>query len=196
MFEFTDHTRQNLIISHVYGILKVCLNLAPKGFTLVELLVVISIIAILSVIGITVFSSAQKSGRDAKRRMDLKAIAQALEQYKMVNGAYPYNGGVGWVHSTAGSNWMPDLNSFFTGGSVPQDPVNNGAFFDNTAHYGYSYYTHPSYGGTEGSWFMLVGVLESPTAADLATQCTTPNGTVFNYGTQYQNKAFMICNQQ
>lgn len=59
------------------------------GFTLVELLVVISIIAILSVIGITIFSSAQKSAQNAKRRADVKAIINALEIYKTQNGDYP-----------------------------------------------------------------------------------------------------------
>ena len=62
---------------------------APKGFSLVELLVVISIIAILSVIGITVFTGVQKGARDARRRGDIHAIAQALEQFKAQYGVYP-----------------------------------------------------------------------------------------------------------
>ncbi len=49
-----------------------------KGFTLVELLVVISIIAILSVIGITIFSGVQKNARDAQRKGDINAIAKAM----------------------------------------------------------------------------------------------------------------------
>lgn len=58
-----------------------------NGFTLVELLVVISIIAVLSVIGITIFSSAQKAGRDAHRRSEIDAVAKALEVHYQ-NGLY------------------------------------------------------------------------------------------------------------
>lgn len=50
-----------------------------SGFTLVELLVVITIIAILSVIAMTVFTNVQKSARDARRRGDIDAVAKALE---------------------------------------------------------------------------------------------------------------------
>ncbi|MBI4037377.1 type II secretion system protein [Candidatus Daviesbacteria bacterium] len=49
------------------------------GFTLVELLVVIAIIAVLASISLTVFGSAQKSSRDAKRRNEISSIAKSLE---------------------------------------------------------------------------------------------------------------------
>src|SRR3989338_1480589 len=51
----------------------------PQGFTLVELLVVISIIAILSVVGVTIYSGVQKNARDARRKADVESISNALE---------------------------------------------------------------------------------------------------------------------
>ena len=60
-----------------------------KGFTLFELLVVISIIGILLALGMVSFSTAQKKARDARRKEDMEAIQKALEQYYALAGAYP-----------------------------------------------------------------------------------------------------------
>lgn len=65
------------------------LSFRNKGFTLIELLVVIAIIAVLSAIGLTMYSTALKAGRISKRVQDLKAIQTALELYYSVNKAYP-----------------------------------------------------------------------------------------------------------
>lgn len=52
-----------------------------KGFSLLELLVVVGIISILLSIVASSYSTAQKKTRDAKRSSDLKTIQQAAEQY-------------------------------------------------------------------------------------------------------------------
>lgn len=52
-----------------------------RGFTLVELVVVIAIIGILSSIVIAGLGDARKSGRDAKRVADIKNIQIALQLY-------------------------------------------------------------------------------------------------------------------
>lgn len=60
-----------------------------KGFTLVELLVVISIIALLASIALGIYANVQKNSRDAKRQSDLRVIQSALEQYKADQNFYP-----------------------------------------------------------------------------------------------------------
>lgn len=50
-----------------------------EGFTLVELLVVISVIAILSVVGFVAFSGVQAKAKDTKIKADLNAIKKAYE---------------------------------------------------------------------------------------------------------------------
>lgn len=60
-----------------------------SGFTLLELLVVISIVGLLTaVITVNALQSGQKS-RDAKRQADIRALQSAVELYKNKNGRYP-----------------------------------------------------------------------------------------------------------
>lgn len=64
-------------------------NTTKKGFTLVELVLVIAIIALLSTIILASLTKATSLGRDARRRGDLDAVATALELYYQDNGSYP-----------------------------------------------------------------------------------------------------------
>ncbi len=60
-----------------------------KGFSLVELLVVITIIAILSVAAYTAFGGQTIKARDSKRKQDIDTIQSALELYYINESAYP-----------------------------------------------------------------------------------------------------------
>ncbi len=60
-----------------------------RGFTLIELMVAISIVAIIAAVGLVVYSTAQKSGRISKRIQDLGALRTAIELYKTSVGSYP-----------------------------------------------------------------------------------------------------------
>ena len=60
-----------------------------KGFTIVELIVVIAIIAILATIIITSVNQFQAKARDAKRIADMSQVMKALEIYRSENSQYP-----------------------------------------------------------------------------------------------------------
>ncbi len=69
-----------------------------KGFSLVELLVVITIIAILSVVAYSAVGGQTIKARDSKRKQDLNTIQSALELYFVEFGTYPdslENGAIG-----------------------------------------------------------------------------------------------------
>lgn len=79
-----------------------------NGFTLVELMVVISIVAILSSIGLVLYNNVQVSARDVRRKGDINAVAKALEINRNDSG------------------YQPLLGNQFASGSVPStDPKGN-----------------------------------------------------------------------
>lgn len=62
---------------------------ASPGFTLPELLVVISIIGMISTIGVVSYSSVRASARDVKRASDMKQLQTAIELFFESNNYYP-----------------------------------------------------------------------------------------------------------
>ena len=62
------------------------------GFTMIEIIVSITIIAVLSTLGTMVFTNSLASGRDARRKADLEQLRSALELFRTNNSsAYPTN---------------------------------------------------------------------------------------------------------
>lgn len=64
-------------------------NLNNKGFTIVELLIVIVVIGILALLVITTYSGIQAKARNAKRQTDVQSIQTQLEAFFSQNGYYP-----------------------------------------------------------------------------------------------------------
>lgn len=61
-----------------------------KGFTIIELLIVIVVIGILATITAVALGGANERARDAKRESDVKSLQTALEAYYTVgNSHYP-----------------------------------------------------------------------------------------------------------
>jgi len=60
-----------------------------RGFTVVELLIVVTTIAILAGIVIVAYNGVQTKARMAKIEADLKNVQKLVETYKTFNGTYP-----------------------------------------------------------------------------------------------------------
>lgn len=65
--------------------------LKQKGFTIVELLIVIVVIAILAAITIVAYNGIQARTTTAGIQTDLRNMVSKIEQYKVLYGAYPAN---------------------------------------------------------------------------------------------------------
>lgn len=84
-------------------------NLA--GFTLLELVITIGIIAVLSVVAVVNLSGVQQNTRDVKRQSDLRLIQGALEQYYADQHNYP---------TALGANLTSGSRTYLN--QVPSDP--------------------------------------------------------------------------
>jgi prepilin-type N-terminal cleavage/methylation domain-containing protein len=135
-----------------------------KGFTLIEILIVVAIIAILASVVLVGLGPTQQAGRDARRLSDLSEVQNGLELYYNKCGIYP--GGTGGAACTAVTLTSPDGAA--TGGaynqmataiigadlgvsSIPVDPSDAGLHV-------YSYAEN----GANGTSYVLQTVLENP----------------------------------
>jgi type II secretion system protein G len=107
------------------------MNLAvnkPRGFTIVELLIVIVVIAILASISIVAYNGIQQRARDSKRTSEISQIKKVLEFYKADTGSYPAVCAGG---DNSGCN-MNDLSSALVPtyiSAIPLDPKNPTTYY-------------------------------------------------------------------
>jgi len=59
------------------------------GFTLVEIMIVVSVIALLAVMALPSFLRARQQAQNAKFMNGLRVASGAFEQYAIEHGAYP-----------------------------------------------------------------------------------------------------------
>jgi len=90
-----------------------------KLFTLIEILVVATIIGLLAGGAAISYSQINKQSRDAKRKTDLEQIRAALEMYRSNNGYYPVSTA---INTTCGNNTgLTDETSTYLS-NIPDDP--------------------------------------------------------------------------
>lgn len=127
-----------------------------RGFTLLELLVVIGIIAILSTLAIAAVNTARAKARDVKRMHDIRQIGKALDMYYADYGKYPGSIGPGFSAGYYSFVWditlKDELKDYIA--ALPVDPINNG--LAPYTGYGYSYFVN-----SDGSQYDLVTALET-----------------------------------
>jgi prepilin-type N-terminal cleavage/methylation domain-containing protein len=137
-----------LIISFVivYNMVKKLSN----GFTLIELIIVVTLISFLALLAISYFRNQIFKAQDAKRKSDIKTIQIAVEEYEKDHNCYPTPE---MMDCTPGTGLMPYLNK------IPCDPITNESYY-----YNYQVDDCPS-------WYRLYTVLENESDDDIVTNC-------------------------
>lgn len=147
-------------------------NMNKRGFTLIELMVVMAILAILLGIGAGAFTTSMKKGRDTTRKANIRAITNALELYYNDKRKYPGDDGSGGMKG-CGTDAVPalcavngafqDQNGTLYMQQLPTDPVSSQIY----------YYRSPS-----TSQFQIYARLENAQDPSIIT----PSGTVPSCG--------------
>jgi len=99
-----------------------------RGFTLIEILIVVAIIAILASVVLVGLGPTQQQGRDARRLSDLREAQTALELYYNKNGVYP-DASTWGPASTAGTMAFILVNGGIGVAQIPNDPSTGATYY-------------------------------------------------------------------
>lgn len=125
-----------------------------RGFTIIELLVVLAIIALIASVVVAMFSSARAKSRDATREENMKSLENALALYATNTRTFPHPTPAGGVclGATDGSDTVSQqLVSSGAIGAIPRDPMQNCATTNQQYHYT----------STDGSTYTITYYLET-----------------------------------
>lgn len=174
-----------------------------RGFTIVELLIVIVVIGILAAITIVAFSGVQARARDTARVSKIEAIADAIELYRIDNGQYPpIQDGQGVEGTGCGSatdNWghcdrlmhlVTYLAPYMTIDPVSLSSATQGNYYynytsqavDNYQTYGMLVYTEGAAGQSDGGFFANAYEV-GPKIRYCAEKYTGTNANWYRYNT-------------
>lgn len=93
------------------------MNRSDRGFTLIEIMVSVSIMVILTIIGVVSYSKINMRSRDVKRKSDIEQVRSALEMYRSDYGYYPNIVANTWKEASGLSVLVPEYIP-----AIPSDP--------------------------------------------------------------------------
>ena len=138
-----------------------------KGFTLVELLIVVAIIGILALIAVPLFYEAVQRGKQKSTMHNMRTIATGLESYMVDYNFYPHN--------------IIAVEPTYVSMTPRRDGWSNDWVYDTFQSD--QYYSLSSGGRDGGGHATVEGV-----TSDFDDSITIVNGRFFSYPAGYQHK--------
>lgn len=99
-----------------------------KGFTLIEIMVVVLILGLLSTLVIINVNNSRINGRDAKRVQDLDSINTAIQMYADTYNNYPDSGDAWWASNDSGWGDLAGILASYIP-TLPKDPTDPGTTY-------------------------------------------------------------------
>lgn len=156
-----------------------------KGFTLIELILVMALLAILAIMLIGNFNAVLKKGRDAQRKNDLAQIQKGLELYYEDNKTYPTFTAIFGKKLCKNANCAQGDTSYMI--KTPNDPSSSKYIYiyspapvqNNTSSY-YYLYSYIENDQDQGPNISMTGYLDPVDAS--TTECgVVTNNTYCRY---------------
>lgn len=186
-------------------------NKNKKGFTLIELMIVISIIGTLSSMVLVSTKDTKAKTRDSKRKEDLRQINLAINLFYTAYGRMPknYNCNVSYCPSGTGNYGacdapVPDVPGGESTNLIPQaynasmQELVNAGFLSEIPHSpggpGYCYYDFGSGGQYAGALLMTTLEYGNPTVNGVPPSCRPWNSNGATWCEKRSSLEYCFCN--
>ncbi len=128
-----------------------------SGFTLIEMLIVVAIIAVLASIFLVGLSGFRGAANDSRRLSDLQKVQSYLELYYNKNGSYP-----------AAADWSA-LATALSGASIGVNVIPNDPVAGQVYYYEYSPLTSPQK-------YVMAAILSDPNSKSVLDEASSSLG--------------------
>ncbi len=151
-----------------------------RGFTILELIIVVAIVALLSILIFTIVDDARAKSRDIQRVSDLSQVQIAIRLYEDTNDAY-IAAPTGQVLGSGGSV-DADLAPYMP--AIPTDPTNDTAY--------YYQYDLDANCTASGQRVLFAKIAETDVVKNYTDTCTCTSGCDFDGGTPTEGDVLLL----